>query len=62
MEGAENESVVLRCGDTIETQPQSWHGFRVKGDETARLLGAHASPRRIVNHMTGWRWMRAGIE
>jgi len=53
MDGAEHETVVLRRGDTIEIQPQAWHGFRVSGNETARLLGTHASPQRIVQYKAG---------
>lgn len=49
-EGAARETVVLRRGDTIEIQPGAWHGFRVSGGATARLLGTHASPRRIVQY------------
>jgi hypothetical protein len=37
----------------ITFQPQAWHGFRVKGNETARLLGTHVSPRRIVKYKAG---------
>jgi quercetin dioxygenase-like cupin family protein len=50
MDGAENEAVVLRRGDTIEIQAGAWHGFRVMGVEAARLLGTHVSPRRIVQY------------
>lgn len=53
METEPNEPVVLRRGDTIEIQPGAWHGFRVKGNETARLLGTHVSPRRIVQYKPG---------
>ncbi len=53
MEVAPDETVVLRRGDTIEIQPEAWHGFRVHGDETARLLGTHVSPRRIVTYKSG---------
>ena len=50
MDAAENETVVLHRGDTIEIQPGAWHGFRVNGNQTARLLGTHVSPRRIVQY------------
>jgi len=53
MEAAPSEPVVLKRGDTIEIQPEAWHGFRVHGEETARLLGTHVSPRRIVRYKTG---------
>ncbi len=53
MEGAAHETVVLRRGDTIEIQAGTWHGFRVKGSETARLLGTHVSPHRIVQYKAG---------
>src|SRR5262245_38663686 len=53
LEGAENEAALLRRGDTIEIQPGTWHGFRVNGAETARLLGIHASPLRIVQYKPG---------
>ena len=53
MDGAEHETEVLQRGDTIEIQPGAWHGFRVNGGETARLLGIHASPRRIVQYKSG---------
>ncbi len=53
MDAAPNETVVLNRGDTIEIAPETWHGFRVKGDETARLLGTHVSPRRIVQYKAG---------
>lgn len=53
MDAAPNDTVVLSRGDTIEIQPEAWHGFRVKGNETARLLGTHVSPRRIVQYKSG---------
>jgi quercetin dioxygenase-like cupin family protein len=53
METAPDEIVALSRGDTIEIQPQAWHGFRVKGNETARLLGTHVSPHRIVQYQAG---------
>ena len=33
--------------------PQVPHSFRVVGDEVLRLLGTHASPKRIVNYKDG---------
>lgn len=53
MDGAEGDTAVLRRGDTIEIQPGAWHGFRVSGNETARLLGTHVSPHRIVQYKPG---------
>ncbi len=53
MDATPNETVVLSRGDTIEIQPEAWHGFRVKGNETSRLLGTHVSPRRIVQYKAG---------
>jgi quercetin dioxygenase-like cupin family protein len=53
LETARNEPAVLSRGDTIEIQPGAWHGFRVKGNETARLMGIHASPHRIVKYQPG---------
>lgn len=53
MDAAPHETVVLRRGDTIEIEPKAWHGFRVSGNETARLLGTHVSPRRIVQYKAG---------
>ena len=53
LEAAPHETQHLGRGDTIEIQPGAWHGFRVKGNETARLLGIHASPRRIVEYKPG---------
>ena len=53
MDSAPHETAVLQRGDTIEIQPEAWHGFRVKGSETARLLGTHVSPRRIVQYKAG---------
>ncbi len=50
MDGTPRETVILRRGDTLEIQAGAWHGFRVSGRETARLLGTHASPRRIVQY------------
>ena len=53
LEGEEDRKVVLRRGDTIALPPGRPHTFRVVGDEVLRLLGTHASPRRIVNYQDG---------
>jgi quercetin dioxygenase-like cupin family protein len=53
MQSAPEDTAVLRRGDTIEIEPGAWHGFRVHGSETARLLGIHASPQRIVQYQPG---------
>lgn len=53
MKDAPDDIAILRRGDTLEIQPQAWHGFRVHGNETARLLGTHASPKRIVQYQSG---------
>src|SRR5213593_3706287 len=46
----EDRKVTLRKGDTIAIPPELPHSFRVVGDEVLRLLGTHASPKRIVNY------------
>src|SRR6266542_3299073 len=53
LEGEEDRKVVLGRGDTIALPPNRPHTFRVVGDETLRLLGTHASSRRIVNYRDG---------
>jgi mannose-6-phosphate isomerase-like protein (cupin superfamily) len=53
MEGREEEKVVLRRGDTIALPPDVPHSFRVVGNEPLRLLGTHASPKRIVAYKDG---------
>jgi len=53
LEGEEDRKVVLRKGDTIALPPNRPHTFRVVGDEALRLLGTHASPRRIVTYQDG---------
>jgi mannose-6-phosphate isomerase-like protein (cupin superfamily) len=53
MEGREEEKVVLRRGDTIALPPDVPHSFRVVGDQPLRLLGTHASPKRIVAYKDG---------
>jgi len=53
MEGHEEEKIVLRRGDTISLPPDVPHSFRVVGDQPLRLLGTHASPKRIVAYRDG---------
>ena len=53
IDGREDQKVTLRKGDTIAIPPEVPHSFRVVGDEALRLLGTHASPRRIVNYEDG---------
>lgn len=55
MEGREAEKIVLRRGDTIALPPGVPHSFRVVGDQPLRLLGTHASPKRIVEYKDGGR-------
>ena len=55
IDGFESESMRLNPGDTVEIQPGTWHAFRTHGDVTARLLGTHASPTRIVTYKPGIR-------
>ena len=55
MEGREAEKIVLRRGDTIALPPGVPHSFRVVGDQPLRLLGTHASPKRIVAYKDGGR-------
>jgi mannose-6-phosphate isomerase-like protein (cupin superfamily) len=50
VDGQEDRKVTLRRGDTIAMPPNVPHTFRVVGNETLRLLGTHASPRRIVEY------------
>lgn len=50
IDGQEDSKVILRRGDTIALPPNVPHAFRVVGDEDLRLLGTHASPRRIVEY------------
>jgi quercetin dioxygenase-like cupin family protein len=50
VDGQEDRKVTLRRGDTIAMPPNVPHTFRVVGDEVLRLLGTHASPRRIVEY------------
>ena len=53
IDGREREAVTLRKGDTMAIPPDTPHSFRVVGDQTLRLLGTHASPRRIVQYADG---------
>ena len=53
VEGQEDRKVTLRKGDTIAIPPETPHSFRVVGSEVLRLLGTHASPRRIVDYRDG---------
>src|SRR5438094_107775 len=53
IDGREHEAVTLRKGDTMAIPPDTPHAFRVIGDETLRLLGTHASPKRIVDYKDG---------
>ena len=53
IDGQEDLAVRLRRGDTIALPPDTPHAFRVVGDQTLRLLGTHASPKRIVAYKDG---------
>ena len=53
IEGQEDRAVTLRKGDTIAIPPETPHSFRVVGDRPMRLLGTHASPKRIVDYRDG---------
>jgi mannose-6-phosphate isomerase-like protein (cupin superfamily) len=53
VDGREDATVTLRKGDTIAIPPRVPHSFRVVGNEVLRLLGTHASPKRIVNYKDG---------
>jgi quercetin dioxygenase-like cupin family protein len=53
IDGQEERRVLLRRGDTIALPPETPHAFRVVGDEILRLLGTHASPKRIVDYKDG---------
>ena len=53
MEGGEAEPIVLERGDTLAIPPDTPHTFRVRGDRVLRLLGTHASPKRIVGYKDG---------
>lgn len=53
IDGREDSRVTLRKGDTIAIPPGVLHSFRVVGDQPMRLLGTHASPKRIVEYKDG---------
>jgi mannose-6-phosphate isomerase-like protein (cupin superfamily) len=53
IDGREDSKVTLRRGDTVAIPPGVLHSFRVVGDEVLRLLGTHASPKRIVSYQDG---------
>jgi quercetin dioxygenase-like cupin family protein len=53
IDGQEDRAVRLCRGDTIALPPDTPHAFRVVGDQTLRLLGTHASPKRIVSYEDG---------
>lgn len=49
----EANAVRLGKGDTLVIPANTWHSFRVTGDEEMRLLGTHMSPQRIVFYVDG---------
>ena len=53
IDGQDDRKVTLRKGDTIAIPPGVPHSFRVVGDDVLRLLGTHASPKRIVHYKDG---------
>jgi mannose-6-phosphate isomerase-like protein (cupin superfamily) len=53
IDGQDDRKVTLRKGDTIAIPPGTPHTFRVVGTEVLRLLGTHASPKRIVAYKDG---------
>jgi mannose-6-phosphate isomerase-like protein (cupin superfamily) len=53
IDGREDRKVTLRKGDTIAIPPETPHSFRVVGSDVLRLLGTHASPKRIVDYKDG---------
>jgi len=53
IEGREDAPTVLEKGDTLAIPPETPHSFRVRGDRVLRLLGTHASPKRIVAYKDG---------
>jgi mannose-6-phosphate isomerase-like protein (cupin superfamily) len=55
IDGEQDRAVTLRKGDTVAIPPGVTHGFRVVGAEPLRLLGTHASPKRIVDYKDGGR-------
>src|SRR5262249_45879098 len=55
IDGQEDRVVTLHKGDTVAIPAGVPHSFRVVGTEVLRLLGTHASPRRIVDYQDGVR-------
>jgi mannose-6-phosphate isomerase-like protein (cupin superfamily) len=53
IDGQDDRKVTLRRGDTIAIPPGVPHSFRVVGNDPLRLLGTHASPKRIVDYKDG---------
>jgi mannose-6-phosphate isomerase-like protein (cupin superfamily) len=53
MEGGQDKPIVLEKGDTLAIPADTPHSFRVRGDRVLRLLGTHASPKRIVSYKDG---------
>jgi len=53
MEGGEATPIVLEVGDTLAIPENTAHSFRVRGDRPLRLLGTHASPKRLVTYKDG---------
>ena len=53
MEDGEDKPIVLERGDTLAIPANTAHSFRVRGNQVLRLLGTHASPRRIVSYKDG---------
>jgi mannose-6-phosphate isomerase-like protein (cupin superfamily) len=53
IEGGERDPIVLERGDTLAIPADTPHAFRVRGDRVLRLLGTHASPKRIVVYKDG---------
>ena len=53
IDGQADRKVALRKGDTVAIPPGIPHSFRVVGNEVLRLLGTHASPKRIVEYRDG---------
>ena len=52
-DGEEDRKVRLEKGDTIALPPNVPHSFRTVGEHPLRLLGTHASPKRIVEYKDG---------
>src|SRR5688500_12604887 len=51
MEGG--KPIVLERGDTLAIPAHTAHSFRVRGEQALRLLGTHASSKRIVSYKDG---------